>query len=122
MKRLKGVTGRILIASIALMLPACDLKPSRSLPPPPIMVRQRKALIAGGDVAGFTNQGDRTLSVLLTFENPSFKRKKTFPLVLAPGETKQIGTLEGWTVVPGETVEISCDGYRNTFFIFKESK
>lgn len=122
MKRLNEIIDKILIAAIALMLPACDTEPSRSLPPPPITVKQRKALIAGGDVAGFTNVGNKTLSVLVTFENPSFKRSKTFPLVLAPGETKQIGTLEGWTVVPGETVEISCDGFRNMFYVFRESQ
>jgi hypothetical protein len=86
----------------------------------PVKVMQRNAILAGGKVACFTNTGKKTLSILVTLANSSFKERKSFPVVLAPGETKEIGGFQGWTGVPGESIKLSCDGYSSKSYTFGE--
>jgi len=90
------------------------------LPPVPVTVMQRDAVIASGKVAVFTNPGNTTISVVAIFKNPTFQQVKQFNLVLSPGETKEIGSFEGWTVEPGESVELSSDGYKDTVYSFTQ--
>ena len=112
-KRIAAVSA---LALFTLLTPACDAgKPSL-----PVKVMQRNALLAGGKVAVFTNTGNKTLSVLVVLENASFKERKRYDLVLSPGETKEIGGFEGWTVVPGETVRLTSDGYASASYTFTD--
>jgi hypothetical protein len=88
--------------------------------PVPVTVSQRAGVIAAGKVAVFTNPGNTTISVVATFKNASFQQEKQFNLVLSPGQTKEIGSLEGWTVEPGETVELSSEGYSDAAYKFHD--
>lgn len=112
-KRLAAVGA---LALFSLLAPACDA----TKPALPVKVQQRNALLAGGKVAVFKNTGSKTLSVLVVLENASFKERKRYDLVLSPGETKEIGGFEGWTVVPGETVRLTSDGHASASYTFVE--
>jgi hypothetical protein len=86
----------------------------------PIAVADRNAMLAGGKVAILTNRKNATICVVATFKNASFKQTKTFNLVFAPNETKEIGGFEGWSVQPGETVELSSDDYEPRTYSFAQ--
>lgn len=86
----------------------------------PILVTWRNAMLAGGRVAILQNQKNITLSVVAVFKNSTFKQAKSFNLVFAPNETKEIGGFEGWSVQPGETVELSSDDYLNRTYTFAQ--
>jgi hypothetical protein len=88
--------------------------------PVPIMVATRDALLAGGKVAILTNRRNATLCVVATFKNATFNQTKTFNLVFAPNEIKEIGGFEGWSVQPGETVELSSDDYLPATYSFSQ--
>jgi hypothetical protein len=109
---------QIFLAAVLFCLAACDPVPER--PPLPIKVYQRNALLAGGKVAAFENTSARTLSVRIVFENSTFKERKAFDLIIAPGETKEIGGFEGWKGVPGETFLLHSDGYKDITYRFHE--
>ena len=104
------------IILISLFLLGCDFIG----PPLPVKVMQRNAVLAGGKVAIFTNTGHKTLSVAVVLENSSFQQRQRFNVVLEPGETKEIGGFEGWRVLPGETVKLSCEGYASAGYTFVE--
>ena len=97
----------IFVPLIATCLLSCDQVRDIHLPVLPVEVKQRNALLAGGKVACFKNTGQKTLSVLVKFENSSFGERKIYKLVLSPGEKEEIGGFEGWRVIPGETVSLN---------------
>lgn len=116
MNTIKRIAAVSALALFTFITPACDA----GKPALPVKVMQRNALLAGGKVAVFTNTGNKTLSVLVVFENASFKERKRYDMVLSPGETKEIGGFEGWTVVPGETVRLTSDGYASASYTFTD--
>lgn len=89
---------------------------SNSPPPPPLPVqitqRNASSFSDGHKVARFTNTSTNTLSMVVTFRNDTFSERKTFNVVLRPSETKEIGWLEGWDLLPGETATITAPGYQ----------
>jgi len=116
MTTIKQIATVCALALFTLLTPACDA----GKPALPVKVQQRDALIAGGKVAIFTNNGNKTLSVLVILENATFKERKHYDLVLSPGQTQEIGGFEGWTVVPGETVRLTSAGYSSASYTFVE--
>ena len=79
--------------------------------PVPVTVGSRNGL--SGEVAIFKSYYSKTVSVQVTFKNATFNQTKTYDLVLEPGQPHEIGWAEGWKVLPGETVELSSEGYAN---------
>lgn len=116
MTAIRKIAATCALALFTLLVPACDA----GKPALPVKVQQRDALIAGGKVAIFTNTGNKTLSVVVILENASFKERKRYDLVLSPGQKQEIGGFEGWTVVPGETVRLTSDGYASASYTFVE--
>ena len=112
----------VLIAVIAVIAAIAipNIAQVANLPDLPVKVAQRNAILAGGRVAIFSNTGNKTLSVVVVFENPSFKERKRYNLVLNPAETKEIGGFEGWTLIPGESVTLSSEGYKSASYTFPE--
>ena len=93
----------------------------RAQKPVPVNVQWRDASWPGKHkVAIFKNLKDATLSVVVTFKNSSFGQSQAYNLVLSPGETKEIGWKEGWDVLPGESVELSSENYRNMTWILRD--
>src|ERR1043165_6091565 len=86
------------------------------LPYVPVSVSTRDGM--SGKVAILVNRHFATLSVLATFRNASFQEVKSYKLVLQPNEQTEIGWMEGWKVVAGETIELSSDGFRTVTLKF----
>ena len=78
----------------------------------PIVVTRRSALLQrkGNDVAIFTNEGQKRFVGAAIFSRPNGE-KSGFFLDLLPGETKEIGWMEGWTFREGDEVTIESKEY-----------
>jgi hypothetical protein len=88
--------------------------------PPPVPVKFSVRDGFTGKVAVFENDYDKTLSVSVTFSNPTFKESKQYNLVIPPSENREIGRLEGWILVPGESIKLSSDGWRTRIIEYSE--
>ena len=83
-----------------------------SLPAMPIEVTYRKALLGDGLVTSFKNTSNRFLAVSAALSNPSLHQNKNFRIDLAPGQTREIGHMEGWAFSAGDTIFITHNEYR----------
>jgi hypothetical protein len=84
----------------------------------PITMNVRSATLGEGQVAVLTNTSRSTLwRVKISCESHDLHQAKTFTIAAwESGETYEIGWMEGWVFVPGETVTISCESYRDRTF------
>ena len=85
----------------------------QNLPPLPVEVGYRPALIGEGLVLKVKNNSNRTLTILATLSNPTLHSEKTFNLTTAPNEVSEIGHLEGWVLVSGDQVKLSNTEYKS---------
>ena len=97
---------------VALEKQQATLEAYQRLPDMPVLVHYRQALMGAGLVASFRNTSARDLAVLATFTNPTLNQSKTFRLDLAPGQTREIGHLEGWTFASGDTIKLTHNDYK----------
>lgn len=88
------------------------LEAYQRLPEMPVLVQYRQALLGSGLVASFRNTSARDLAILATFTNPTLNQSKTFRLDLAPGQTKEVGHLEGWNFASGDTIKLTHNDYK----------
>jgi len=93
----------VIVAFAALIIFA-DHKHKTQLPPLPIEVKYRKAMLDSSLVVHFENKSGRNLEVLATFENPTMNQKKSFRISLDPNIPKQVGHLEGWAFHSGDKI------------------
>ena len=84
-----------------------------NLPPLPVEVGYRSALIGDGLVLKVKNISSRTLTILATLSNPTLNTEKTYNLTTAPNEVSEIGHLEGWVLVSGDNIELSNSEYKS---------
>ena len=89
-------------------------------PPIPITITQRNDALKDGKVIQFRNTGNITLSVVIKCENRTFKETQRFKAVLKPGESREVGWVEGWMGRPGEIVTVSSDEYMSATYVIKE--
>jgi hypothetical protein len=82
------------------------------LPPMPVTVGFRNALLGPGMVLQIKNTSDRSIPVRVTVVNPSIKVGKTFRLDISARNTGEIGHLEGWALSHGDTLSIYNDGFK----------
>lgn len=80
--------------------------------PMPVAVTLRDSLVGEGRVAVFSNQTPHRLTVRVVLENAALKDRREGNLDLDPNGTAEIGWLEGWKFVSGETITISHPQYR----------
>lgn len=73
----------------------------------PIRVSFRKAWLASGNVAGFHNLSAQTVAVVANVERPLSGQGRAFTLAIDPGVTKEIGEVEGWAFVPGDSITLT---------------
>ncbi|HEX6985480.1 MAG TPA: hypothetical protein VF170_08890 [Planctomycetaceae bacterium] len=90
----------------------CDV----ARPPVPVAVTLRDSLVGEGQVAVFSNQTPNRLTVRVVLENAAANDRKEGNLDLDPNGTAEIGWMEGWKFVSGETITISHPGYRSQTF------
>ncbi len=90
--------------------------PVAAKPVLPVECRYRRALLSNGYVEIFINHSSNVLGVLATFENPTFKAKKSFRLNLAPNKPVQIGHLEGWDFTAGDKITLEEIHYQTAHY------
>lgn len=83
-----------------------------NLPPLPIKVQYREALMGPGLVLKVTNTSNRHLSLLAILKNPSVNQEKTYRLDVAPNGTAEVGHLEGWALASGDRMRITHNDYQ----------
>jgi hypothetical protein len=75
----------------------------------PVTLAKRKSITGSGEVLEVKNELRVALRVQVKLTAGT--ESKTFDLVIDAGKTKEIGRIQGWTLAPGDTVEISAAGY-----------
>ena len=110
-----GVFLAVLAAiAVAVFIFAPERLPSGiGLVPVPMEVRTRPSLAGEGQVAIISNPTGKTLhNVLLFCRNSSTNEEKTYlEETWVPGKSIEIGWVEGWRFLSGETLTISASGY-----------
>ena len=83
-----------------------------SKPDMPVKVITRESLAGEGLVAQFHNELPNRIVVYVVLENTEVGDKREGNLSLEPNGMTEIGWLEGWKFLPGETITISHDNYK----------
>jgi hypothetical protein len=76
-------------------------------PAVPVVVSYRESVWGRGKVAIFSNQTANRLTIGVRFENKAVNQQKAGTIDLEPNGKMEIGWMEGWMFVPGETIEIT---------------
>lgn len=84
-----------------------------NLPEIPVRVSFRKALLGSGNVAAFQNSASETVAVTANIERPSTGQSRIFNLTIDPHLTKEIGELEGWAFISGDTVTLTQGNHKS---------
>jgi hypothetical protein len=82
------------------------------LPESQVQVTLRKALVTSGNVAGIKNTSGQVIAITAEIERPASGLKKGFSITLDPGQTREIGGLEGWAFAPGDKIRVSQPGHK----------
>lgn len=65
------------------------------LPEAQVQVSIRKAVVASGNVAAFKSTSSQVIGITAEVDRPNSGIKKTFAITLDPGQTKELGGIEG---------------------------
>jgi hypothetical protein len=101
-----------IIAGLVWYTTTRDYK-EQSLPPIPVDVKFRQALLGPGMVLQVHNTSDRPIVALVNLSNPTTQQRKSFRVDVAGNGTSEIGHQEGWTLAVGDNVEVFNDAYRS---------
>ena len=74
------------------------------LPPLPVSIEYRRALIGPGLVLKFYNNSGRPLQLLVILTHPSINVTERFALAIGPNRHVDIGKLNGWIAQPGDQI------------------
>lgn len=83
----------------------------------PVAVQVRESLVGIGNVVQIRNESQRVLKnvgVAVVNEGSNSRRRKVDIGDLAPGETKELGTIDDrwrWTVERGEQITVTAEGF-----------
>jgi hypothetical protein len=83
------------------------------LPPLPMVVKSRPAIIGSGQVIMFQNESNQPLSVAATLTHPATNLQKVYQIDTPPRGTKSIGTLEGWVAQSGDTITLANNNFQS---------
>ena len=86
-----------------------------TVPDLPVEVSFRPAMMHESRVARFTNIGERTLSMEVVLIDQSRDVTRDFRLVLQPGQTSEIGWMEGWAFVKDEQIHLSHPEFKTKY-------
>ena len=104
---------RVTLALIVCCLVAVSGCGSKAKPQMPVRVTFRQAALGQDYVARFHNDSQRALALHVILENEAYRQKLETPLQIAPGGQAEIGWLEGWRFLSGETIKISHEDYQD---------
>jgi len=77
-----------------------------ALPEMPIKVTYRKALLNDGYVLQFHNISESIIPIKVTLENPQTETTNVFRLNVDAFKLKEIGSVQGWTALPGDKITV----------------
>jgi hypothetical protein len=83
-----------------------------NLPPMPVEVKFRKAVLGPGLVLQVKNTSSRHLSLMVALKNPSTNQEKTYRLDAAPSTAVEVGHKEGWILASGDQLQITHNDYK----------
>lgn len=83
----------------------------QNLPPLPVEVGYRSALLGPGLVLKVKNTSSRSLSIIGTFANPTTKQEQSFRMDIPPNGESELGHKEGWAFASGDTLKLSHNDY-----------
>jgi hypothetical protein len=87
-----------------------------NLPEAQVRVTFRKAVVASGHVAVFSNMSGQPVSITADILKPGTSQSRRMSITLDPGRKKEVGELEGWAFVAGDTVTISQTDHKSVAF------
>ena len=79
----------------------------------PVRVSFRKALLNSGNVAGFSNISNQTIAISASIGRPSSNQTLSIDLTIDPGQKKEVGELEGWAFISGDTITIQQPDHKS---------
>jgi hypothetical protein len=84
----------------------------QTLPPLPIEVKHRPALLGDGEVLQVGNQSKHSLMAIVTLTNPTTKQTKSFRIDIQPKKFAEIGHQEAWVIASGDQIAIANDAFQ----------
>lgn len=97
-----------LITTIGQKIPD---QPNSQKTPVPVVITLRDSIVGEGMVAIFSNQTPNKLRITVTLENKEKQQTKSGYLDIEPNEKREIGWVEGWKFIKGETITVSHPEY-----------
>lgn len=85
----------------------------QSLPPLPVEVKYRSALLGPGMVLQVQNTSDHPLFAVVKLRNPTTGVEKSFRIDMSSKGSAEIGHKEGWVLASGDTFEFVNEGFRS---------
>jgi|688.fasta_scaffold151478_2 hypothetical protein len=86
-------------------------QPNSQKTPVPVVITLRDSLFGEGMVAIFSNQTPNNLRITVTLENKEKQQTKSGYLDIEPNGKREIGWVEGWKFLNGETITVSHPEY-----------
>jgi hypothetical protein len=71
-----------------------------------VRVSFRKAFLASGSVAKITSTSNEPIAITAEIQRPSTGKARSYELTLNPNQWKEIGEIEGWAFVAGDSIRI----------------
>jgi len=91
--------------------------PNAALREIPIALNFYELRAGRGYSVQFQNRSDSVLDVEIKLENEAREERREGRVQFGPGEAKEIGFAQGWTIVSGEVVTFSREGYAPKVFV-----
>ena len=88
----------------------------REKPNMPVKVIVRESIVGEGLVAQFHNETPHRLVVDVILQDKNDGNKKSGALVLQANAVTEIGWMEGWKFMSGDTIKISHDDYKTVTY------
>lgn len=76
----------------------------------------RPAMMGNGLVATIRNTSGETIAITADIKRPSSHQSKNFDLVLNGNTIKEIGHMEGWAFVDGDTLTLQQPNHKSKIF------
>jgi hypothetical protein len=83
-----------------------------NLPPLPVAVEYRRALLGPGLVLHVVNNSNRYLSLAATLSNPTLNQQRSYRLNVRPNSFVEVGHREGWTLESGDKIRLTQSDYQ----------
>jgi hypothetical protein len=81
------------------------------LPELPVSLSFHESAKGRGYIVQFHNTSQKSRTVLVELKNPTLDYYRAAPVQLAPGELREIGEAQDWTLVSGDMITIREDGH-----------